>query len=104
MVRSKSEVIIADILYKLGIPYVYEKKLKTREGAVYPDFTVRHPYEGNTYYLEHAGMLDKADYAADFCVTETPGSHILNIKRKVVLSPKRGADIVFTRKLLALLN
>ena len=68
MVRSKSEVIIADILYKLGIPYVYEKKLKTREGAVYPDFTIRHPYEGNTYYLEHAGMLDKADYAADFCV------------------------------------
>lgn len=67
-VRTKSEVIIANILYDLGIPYVYEKKLKTKEGVVYPDFTVKHPYTENVYYIEHAGMLDKPDYAADFCV------------------------------------
>lgn len=40
-VRSKSEVIIADILNQEGIPYRYECPLQLKGwGKVYPDFTV----------------------------------------------------------------
>ncbi|MBQ7604948.1 MAG: hypothetical protein IJU59_00515, partial [Firmicutes bacterium] len=40
-VRSKSESIIADILYDLGIPYHYEKPLCLKNGRIrYPDFTL----------------------------------------------------------------
>ncbi len=39
-VRSKSEVIIADILDMLEIPFLYEKPLKLQTGIVHPDFTL----------------------------------------------------------------
>ena len=40
IVRSKSEKIIADLLFMLGIPYVYECPLDTPGGTIYPDFTI----------------------------------------------------------------
>jgi hypothetical protein len=40
-VRSKSEVIIANLLHGLGIDYSYEKQLRGPDGRVrYPDFTI----------------------------------------------------------------
>ncbi|OQA17516.1 MAG: ATP-dependent DNA helicase RecQ [Chloroflexi bacterium ADurb.Bin360] len=61
MVRSKSEVIIANILYQSGIPFVYEHPLRGPDGAIYvPDFTIE--WRGRTYYWEHLGMLDTQDY------------------------------------------
>ncbi|MGI6095445.1 MAG: hypothetical protein ACOYBL_08440 [Lachnospiraceae bacterium] len=40
-VRSKSEWIIADLLYKEGIPYRYEYPIAFKGvGEIYPDFTV----------------------------------------------------------------
>ena len=58
MVRSKSEVIVADILTSLGISYEYEQKLPSKDDPndfKLPDFTVS--YEGDTFYWEHLGML-----------------------------------------------
>ncbi|MEE3440399.1 MAG: hypothetical protein VZR07_10670, partial [Ruminococcus sp.] len=40
IVRSKSEVIIADALYYANIPYHYEKPIKVGDRVIYPDFTV----------------------------------------------------------------
>jgi len=63
MVRSKSEVIVADILSRLGISYEYEKKLTAQDDPSdfkLPDFTVS--YEGDTYYWEHLGMLTVPSY------------------------------------------
>lgn len=64
LVRSKSEVIVADTLTRLGISYEYEKKLlnKNDEPTNYrlPDFTVS--YEGDTFYWEHLGMLSVPSY------------------------------------------
>jgi hypothetical protein len=37
-VRSKSEVIIADILDDMSIPFLYEKPLQIGSGTVHPDF------------------------------------------------------------------
>ena len=63
MVRSKSEVIVADMLTSLGISYEYEQKLPSNDDQNdfrLPDFTVS--YEGDTFYWEHLGMLSVPSY------------------------------------------
>lgn len=63
-VRSKSEVIIADLLNREGIPYRYEYPIMLKGiGKVHPDFTVLHVKERKELYWEHLGMMDNADYA-----------------------------------------
>jgi ATP-dependent DNA helicase RecQ len=62
MVRSKSEVIIANILYESGIPFEYEAPLQAADGSKrWPDFTIK--WQGQEFYWEHWGMLDDEDYA-----------------------------------------
>ena len=64
LVRSKSEVIVADTLTRLGIDYRYEDRLPARDDPNdfrLPDFTVL--YEGETWYWEHLGMLSIPSYA-----------------------------------------
>lgn len=62
-VRSKSEKIIADKLYFLGIPYKYECPLQLAGNiTVYPDFTILKMPERREVYLEHFGMLDDESY------------------------------------------
>ena len=61
-VRSKSEVIISNILYAKYIPYEYEQTLITPNGKkMAPDFTIK--INGKTYYLEHVGMLNNEQYS-----------------------------------------
>ena len=68
-VRSKSEVLIANALYAENIPFKYEcpLKLKPSGTTVFPDFTVVSLKHHKLFYWEHAGMLDNANYAIDFC-------------------------------------
>lgn len=62
-VRSKSEKIIADKLYSLGIPYRYEYPLVlVGNTKVYPDFTILKMPQREEVYLEHLGMLDDENY------------------------------------------
>lgn len=62
-VRSKSEKIIADKLYSLGIPYRYEYPLiLERDIKIYPDFTILRMPAREELYLEHFGMLDDINY------------------------------------------
>ena len=62
-VRSKSEMIIADLLYSEGIPYRYECPLYLEGyGKVYPDFTVLNIRKRKEMYWEHLGMMDDANY------------------------------------------
>lgn len=62
MVRSKSEVIIANMLFENGFENVeYEQPLIAKDGTFYlPDFTIK--WRGKTYYWEHLGMLDNPKY------------------------------------------
>ena len=61
MVRSKSEVIIANILFDRDIPFQYEVPLRAPDGTtVLPDFTIT--LRGETWYWEHEGMLHLEDY------------------------------------------
>lgn len=63
-VRSKSELNIANALYKYGIPYKYECPLILIDGQViHPDFTVLNLKQRKTVYWEHRGMMDDRGYA-----------------------------------------
>lgn len=65
-VRSKSEGDIAAALYALKIPYRYEQGLSLNGNTIYPDFTIKHPSNGETIIWEHFGLLDHEDYAEAF--------------------------------------
>ncbi|WP_442580322.1 ATP-dependent DNA helicase [Mesorhizobium sp. ASY16-5R] len=63
LVRSKSEVIIANILHALKISYAYEQPMKGKDGSVrYPDFTIEDAETGQRVFLEHLGMMSEPSY------------------------------------------
>ena len=62
MVRSKSEVIIADHLANNDIEYAYEQPLTIESVTKYPDFTIEDMESGETFYWEHCGMLHDPSY------------------------------------------
>ena len=65
LVRSKSELVIADKLHGHGIDYSYEQPLVLPNGRTrYPDFTIADHARGVTFYWEHLGMLDDPGYKA----------------------------------------
>ncbi len=64
-VRSKSELIIANTLLNLNIPYKYECPLVLDGITLYPDFTVLDVKERKEKYIEHFGMMGDADYVAN---------------------------------------
>ena len=63
IVRSKSELIIANELFYAGIPYRYECQTVIGGVAMYPDFTILNVARRKTYFWEHLGKLDDPDYA-----------------------------------------
>lgn len=83
-VRSKSEVIIADTLARLGIPYRYEfplelkvccrardcdsrggeKRASRRLAVFYPDFTCLNLRTRREFIWEHFGLMSDAEYVA----------------------------------------
>ena len=65
MLRSKSEVIIANLLHEREIPFQYEEPLFAGDGTLrLPDFTVT--WHGQTFFWEHLGRLDLTDYAKEW--------------------------------------
>ncbi len=62
-VRSKSEKILADKFYMMGIPYRYEYPLHLQGyGIVHPDFVVLNKRTRKEYYWEHFGRMDDIEY------------------------------------------
>jgi hypothetical protein len=61
-VRSKSEVIIANLLHEKNIDYHYEHPLELGGIVKYPDFTIEDDDTGITYYWEHCGLLHDPSY------------------------------------------
>jgi len=61
-VRSKSEVIIANLLFSNNVQYEYEKKLfYNSDSWIEPDFTIKMP-DGTEKYWEHLGMIGTETY------------------------------------------
>lgn len=67
-VRSKSEAMIADLLDKIGIPFLYEIPLYLPSGMVRPDFTLIDVKKRRVVYLEHLGMMDDYTYRSNAVV------------------------------------
>jgi AAA domain/UvrD-like helicase C-terminal domain len=64
VVRSKSEVLIAELLNARNIEYAYERRLTFDDGSFrYPDFTIEDDDLGRIIYWEHLGMLNDSVYA-----------------------------------------
>jgi hypothetical protein len=63
LVRSKSELVIANMLFQLGIPYEYERVCEgtTVPGRLRPDFSFV-TADGDLIIWEHLGMLSRPDY------------------------------------------
>lgn len=70
-VRSKSEIIIADTLARLNIPYRYEypHELKVRGKrhlvTFHPDFTCLNAATRKEFIWEHFGLMDDSTYATE---------------------------------------
>ena len=63
LVRSKSEIILADCFYRNHVPYRYECALPLDDRlTVYPDFTALCLSTRKVRYHEHLGMLDVPEY------------------------------------------
>jgi len=63
-VRSKSEVIIANMLEQYNIPYKYEYPIKLNGSHLArPDFTCLNIKTRQQLIWEHLGMMDNPDYA-----------------------------------------
>jgi len=62
LVRSKSELIIANHLENQKIPSLYEHPLKIKNKTIYPDFTIICPYTSELKIWEHFGLLNDPLY------------------------------------------
>jgi len=62
-VRSKSEAMIADAYFDMGIPYKYDYPVEVEPGRYrYVDFAVLDVRNGKVFYHEHLGRVDDPDY------------------------------------------
>lgn len=60
--RSKSELIIANLLENHNIPYRYDAEVKLANKKIYPDFIIKKPFTGEIILWEHFGALHQSDY------------------------------------------
>ena len=71
-VRSKSELILANLFYQQRerVRYKYERPLSLLQGGrqivVHPDFTLLDQKSGDIFFWEHAGMMDDPGYVEEF--------------------------------------
>jgi len=62
-VRSKNEYLIANALFRAGIPYKYEfPYTAVNDVVLHPDFYVKSISTGQEFFWEHFGMMDNPDY------------------------------------------
>jgi len=63
LVRSKSELVIANMLFQNGVEYEYERVCEgtIEPGRLRPDFSFITP-EGDVIVWEHLGMMKREDY------------------------------------------
>jgi len=61
-VRSKTELIIGNMLEANNVPYHYEKPIMLGRIKVHPDFTLMDLKNRKEVYWEHLGMMDNPNY------------------------------------------
>ena len=61
-VRSKSELIIANLLDEYNIPYRYDAEMTLKGKRLCPDFMIRNPFTAELIVWEHFGALHLPEY------------------------------------------
>ena len=61
--RSRGEVLIAQVLDSLNLQYKYEAVINIGDESYYPDFVVYLPEFRRCFIIEFLGMLDSKNYA-----------------------------------------
>lgn len=65
-VRSKSEIIIANLLNEKKVPYHYEYPVPLSNGVIiHPDFFCLNKRTRQEFYWEHCGKMDDLEYTAN---------------------------------------
>ena len=60
-VRSKSELLIAEALYRYDLPFHYEQVYRAGSISISADFTIRRA-DGKVFIWEHEGLINKISY------------------------------------------
>ena len=61
-VRSRGEIVIAEVAHSLGIPFRYDQNIVLDDGStISPDFSFEDSYY-EEFYIEYCGMMDDPDY------------------------------------------
>jgi hypothetical protein len=63
LVRSRSEVIIADALSAASVDFAYERAFRGHETIRLPDFTIEDATTGELYIWELLGLPSNPQYA-----------------------------------------
>lgn len=105
-VRSKTELIIADTLNRLGVPYRYEASIYLEgAGIIHPDFTVLNVKRRKEFYWEHLGMMDVPTYIENALVRidlyEQNGYYLGD---KLLITHETSDQPIKTRKIEDLIN
>ncbi len=60
--RSRGEIVIAEVAHKLGIPFRYDQLITLDDGStISPDFSFESKYY-EEFYIEYCGMMDDPYY------------------------------------------
>ena len=85
--RSKSEMLVAQLLDQLGLEYKYEPVIMFKDEERWPDFAVYCPETGRYFFIEHLGMMDHMKYRMD------------NMEKMALYEEfgiRNGVDIIYT--------
>ena len=61
-VRSRGEIVIAEVAHSMGVPFRYDQLIVLDDGStISPDFSFEDCYN-DEFYIEYCGMMDDLDY------------------------------------------
>jgi len=70
-VRSRGEIVIAEVAHTLGIPFRYDQLITLEDGsAISPDFSFEDKYF-EEFYIEYCGMMDDPGYVRSHLIKRT---------------------------------
>jgi len=70
-VRSRGEIIIAEVAHTLGIPFRYDQLITLEDGStISPDFSFEDKYF-EEFYIEYCGMMDDPGYVRSHLIKRT---------------------------------
>lgn len=67
-VRSRGEIVIAEVAHSLGIPFRYDQLITMEDGSsISPDFSFEDKYN-EEFYIEYCGMMDDSGYVRNHLI------------------------------------